>query len=67
MTTSGQIETCRACDVAFARVPGESTSSLVHRYTAWREAHQSCVVNASADAEPVKVRVPRRRTTKVRG
>lgn len=36
---TGQLETCRACGASFMLVTGESTSSLVHRYTAWREEH----------------------------
>lgn len=54
MTATGQIETCRLHGVSFSRMPGESTSSLVHRYTAWREAHGACVLvePESAPAAP---------------
>ena len=38
----GQLETCRACGLSFTMILGESLSSLVHRYTDWREAHASC-------------------------
>jgi hypothetical protein len=46
-------ETCLACRLAFGPLPGESTSSLVHRYTTWREAHRDCALPATehADAE----------------
>lgn len=44
MTPPGQIETCRACRLSFAVMPGESTSSLTFRYTAWRESHGACVL-----------------------
>lgn len=50
---AGRIETCTACSMSFDKRPGESTASLVYRYTAWREAHAHPV-------EPKTVRVPRR-------
>lgn len=49
MTPPGQIETCHACRLSFAMRPGESDSSLVFRYSEWREAHQGCVLG---EAEP---------------
>jgi hypothetical protein len=44
MATPLWIERCRACGVAFALRPGEGTSALVHRYTAWREEHRDCTL-----------------------
>jgi hypothetical protein len=58
VTAPGQIETCRACALSFSLVPGEATSSLVHRYTAWREAHQSCVRD-EPDEQPAAPTVAR--------
>lgn len=42
LSRPGRIETCLACAVSFDMRPGESTSSLVHRYADWREAHVAC-------------------------
>lgn len=42
----GRIEHCRACQQSFALLYGESVSSLVHRYSRWREEH------AHPDPEP---------------
>ena len=42
LSRPGRIETCLACNVSFEMRPGESTSSLIHRYTDWREAHVAC-------------------------
>lgn len=36
--------------VSVALAPGESTSSLVHRFTAWREAHGECQMPAQTPA-----------------
>lgn len=48
----GVIETCRACGVSFSRQPGESTSVLVHRYTAWRDQHwQHTLPDPPAESE----------------
>lgn len=52
MTPPGQIETCRRCGVSFAMRPGESDSSFVFRYTAWRESHQGCVLDEAEAARP---------------
>jgi hypothetical protein len=50
VTAPGRIETCRACRVSFALTPGESTSALIHRYTAWRDEHRACVLGEPDDA-----------------
>jgi hypothetical protein len=39
--TPGLIERCVPCGLSFTALPGESTSALIHRYTAWRELHAS--------------------------
>lgn len=54
MTATGQIETCHACGLSFAVMPGESTSSLVFRYTQWREAHRDCVLAEQQPSAPVE-------------
>lgn len=37
----GRMETCRLCGLSFAIRPGESVSTLIHRYTTWRETHEA--------------------------
>jgi hypothetical protein len=55
LARTGQLETCRACQLSFSMVPGESTSSLVHRCSAWRDTHADCQLpeqdESSTDAE----------------
>lgn len=69
MTVTTQIETCRVHPLSFVAVPGESLMVLTLRYTAWREAHQACVLDEAdnAPAEPVKIRRPRRKRAGVEG
>lgn len=53
LSKPGRIETCTACGVSFDMRLSESTSSLVHRYTSWREAHATCTDAGDIDTKEI--------------
>jgi hypothetical protein len=48
----GLVERCLAHEESFYATPGESTPSLIYRYTAWREQHADCVLPEPPEAPP---------------